>query len=226
MKKILVIISSIIGIGIVGFGGLVIYEYLNHEPFIVEGQECPVKVADPEDPDLTKLSPGVNVSERNEYYPIYADEMFQFHDQLNHCSLDNGGLSDTNTPAITVSSLNFSYDYIQQETYCEMSNIKVGLSNIYQLPKWEPVSDPNVKVEEIWENFNQVVTEHELSHGRIAKDLANELYSFLSNPGEVNCDDVYTKATTLQYQLDERNKAFDLETDHDREKIDKALEIN
>ena len=99
---------------------------------------------------------------------------------------------------------------------CAFTKVETTLRLKYTLPQLKS-SDPEVKT--VWSNWYPNLEKHEKSHGKLAKDIANEIDSaLLAISPKTSCSALEKSgnkvANKLMNKLEKANKNYDSKTNH------------
>jgi len=101
---------------------------------------------------------------------------------------------------------------------CAVANASTETHIEYTLPRWvdEDAAPPELRAS--WKRFIDALTEHEEGHGRLARELAEQIeFAIRSLPPEPTCEELDRKVNELANRLireDKTQEAYDRETGH------------
>ena len=113
------------------------------------------------------------------------------------------------------SSVRLEYQYVQQGSYCEMTDVTIEVESAIQVPRWADRGTADSELVRTWGTYIAALRGHEYTHReylyRQARDISRELYR-IESP---TCDSIESMANSAIGRVNEQyarlNEQFDEE---------------
>ena len=113
------------------------------------------------------------------------------------------------------SSVRLEYQYVQQGSYCEMTDVTIEVESAIQVPRWADRGTAASELVRTWDTYIAALRGHEYTHReylyRQARDISRELYR-IESP---TCDSIESMADSAIGRVNEQyarlNEQFDEE---------------
>ncbi len=164
----------------------------------------------------TNLYASPLTSVKKDYYDISGTTAPELRKQMNNQGPTDHG---ARMSAYTSWAIKWRYDYDQTDSGCSLTNIRVYLDIVYQLPHWTNYDDGDSALQSKWESFSEHLLTHENGHADNGKGAAKEIENALQNYPEMSSckalgDAANSAATDIINQHKEYDLSYDAETEH------------
>lgn len=159
----------------------------------------------------------VLISETYKYYFVSGHSTEELRTAIDSSRRDSGVTFD----ATTNWSISWQYDFLSDSSSCRITTINVNVDIEYQLPRWpERDTHHNAELRNTWKAYYEKLLQHELKHGRIAKQAGYKIESAIrgSHLETANCKPLEAlanrNATSIIEQSKQEHYTFDQSTNH------------
>jgi len=189
----------------------------------VRGGGPPPKAVAPSDqPVISTVEPveGVTVDARTEPYDIEGGTR-----QALRVSLDRRRPEDADGvhfDAVTTWYVRWRFTYAPSGERCRMTSVRTGVEIRYALPRWRDPEAGGAGLRDRWQRYLAALRTHERGHGDLAVRAANAIQTTLAALHDPSCEALHRDADAAGQRILEqhrqRERAYDRETDHGRER--------
>jgi len=156
------------------------------------------------------------------YYEVSGNSAQQLRASINRERFARGKRFD----ALTSWVIRWHFTYEPQPAKCRITNVTIDTDIEYLMPRWlDADSHPNRQLAEHWNRYARELTTHELYHGALVRQTTLEIERAIYATDDIanapsDCKVLeqlaHARANQLMEDLNRRQIAFDVETDHGR----------
>lgn len=156
------------------------------------------------------------VKETREYFTVSGQTSTELYQSIRRNTPFRKG--DKHFHAQTQWKVSWNYQWRSSENRCSVTSIATQVEVTIILPQLAPDAELSEAVETQWNRYLQALTDHELQHKAHGVAAAEEIEDTLSTLSNIDCFKLRSiaerKARDITEKYIDKDKAFDLATDH------------